>query len=128
GGLVDRLRALHFATRAYDVALAAPLCRFRLQQLTFEFGDFEFGDDLALFHSVADINIDFSQIPGDLRVQINLLEGAELRRERQPLRQVFPFDPGYRDCEGFVRAGFRIGLAILLDRLRSRQSRAGREG
>src|SRR5262245_32975133 len=63
-----------------------------------------------------------------MSASICLLEGSELRRERQALGPVFPFDPGYCDCEGFVRARFRIGLAILPDRLRSRQSRAGREG
>src|SRR5262249_432519 len=128
GGLIDRLGALQFAARAHDVTLAAPLCRFRLHQIPFAFSDFYLTHYLALFHPVADVALDFSYVPADLRVPIDLLKGAELRRERQPLGQVFPFDPGYRDHDRFVRHGFRVGLAALLDRFRPRHSRTRGEG
>ena len=63
--------------RPADCILTALNVGIRPSNLSAQFGDFQNGQRLLLFHLVADINIDTPDITGNLGVDIDVLIGPE---------------------------------------------------
>ena len=107
--LVHRIRRA--ATRLWRAPL--PRCSLRTgvgaAQVVAHLRYFESGQELALLHAVADIEIDFLDIAGDLRHHIDFLERLELGRQHEIPGEVFRRYFGHRDG-GNIRRGSRRSL------------------
>ncbi len=78
-----RLRALHRGLRGHDVGLCCGNACFCACDVTLYLGNFQYRKNLSLLNVVADIHGNRLHITGDLRHDIDILIGQELRRERQ---------------------------------------------
>ena len=83
--LVRRPGALEIGLRAVHFLLCALHRRFVLMQFVLQFGNLEDREELTGAHAIADVNIDRPHVAGDLRVHVDLLEGAKCGGNGQDL-------------------------------------------
>jgi hypothetical protein len=98
--LVRRFRPLHLVLGARHVREGAVHGRFSASHVVRHFRDFQHRQFLPLLDPVADIDADALDITGNLRHQVDFLEGSKLSRERQPVRQIRYARLGHGDREG----------------------------
>src|ERR1700690_126513 len=77
GGVVVRFGAFDVLLGAMDGILAALNVGVGSGDLGAEFGNFENGKNLFIFHLVADVDVNVPDVPGNLGVNVNLLVGTE---------------------------------------------------
>src|SRR5258708_31271653 len=75
---------------ASNLRLAVSHLCTRTSHLRAQFRNFERGDDLPIFDPITNVNVDASDVPGDLSMQFHFLIRLELARDSQRARQISP--------------------------------------
>ena len=99
------LGAADFVLGDADLLLAALLLGLAAAILRVQFGHFEHGERLTGTDAVADIDIDVTDIAGNLRVHVDHLVGLKLPGETEHMRDVARLDRTYGSSD--PRVGIR---------------------
>ena len=86
---VGRFRPALLFVRARYFLLGAPDGCFVLQQLLLQLGNFQHGQDLALFHVRAPIHVQLLDVAGNFRVHVDFLVGQKFRGDFQRAGKAF---------------------------------------